>query len=265
MPMCVITISRGLFSGGRALAQAVAQELGYRCVGRKVILERAAARGASHEELRDALEKPPGLIDRLSHKRYVFLYLLQAALAEEVRDGDVVYHGLAGHLLLRDAPRVLRIRLLAPLESRIAAAQDRIRFGRDEAEAHLKKMDDDRRKWSQYLYGVDWEDPSLYDLVVNLECMQLDQASRMVATLARQKHFEFGAECRQKMDELALQSRVRADLALHPSTARLELRVAADRGTISIRGDIPKDLRIVEEMKVIAGTVPGVTKVRLEA
>jgi cytidylate kinase len=263
--MCVITVSRGLFSGGRALAQAVAQDLGYRSVGRNIILERAAALGASHEELREAFEKPPGLIDRFSQKKHIFLYLLQAALAEEVRDGHVVYHGLAGHLLLKEAPRVLRVRIIAPLESRIAAAQDRIRFSRGEAVAYIKKVDDDRRKWSQYLYGVDWEDPSLYDLVVNLEFMQFEAASRLVAAVARQKQFEFTDEYRQKMDELALQSRVRADLALHRSTARLELDVVAHQGTISIQGNMPKDLRIVEEVKVIAGTVPGVIKVRLEA
>jgi cytidylate kinase len=30
-------------------------------------------------------------------------------------------------------------------------------------------MDRDRRKWTQFLYGLDWGQPSLYDLVINLE------------------------------------------------------------------------------------------------
>ena len=58
--MSVITISRGSFSGGKTLAECLAARLGYRCVGRETIVERAAASGVSHEELLDALLKPRG-------------------------------------------------------------------------------------------------------------------------------------------------------------------------------------------------------------
>ena len=57
--MSVITISRGSFSGGKMLAECLAHRLGYRCVDRDVIVERAAASGVSQDELLDALLKPP--------------------------------------------------------------------------------------------------------------------------------------------------------------------------------------------------------------
>ena len=69
--MCVITISRGAFSGGELLAECLALKLEYRCVDREVIVERAAAHGVSQDVLRDALQKPPGFLERFSHKRYV--------------------------------------------------------------------------------------------------------------------------------------------------------------------------------------------------
>src|SRR5579872_2621619 len=98
--MSIITISRGPFSGGEMLAENVSRELGFRCVDREVIVERAAAHGVSQEELRDALQKPPTFIERIQHKKYLYLVLIQAALVEEVRTGKTVYHGNAGHLLL---------------------------------------------------------------------------------------------------------------------------------------------------------------------
>jgi len=52
-----------------------------------------------------------------------YLALVQAALAEEVRSGEVVYHGHVGHLLLQGGGPVLRVRVIAPLESRIGVAQ----------------------------------------------------------------------------------------------------------------------------------------------
>jgi len=81
-------------------AECLAAKLGYRCIDRDVIVERAAAHGVSQDELRDDLEKPPGFLERFSHKRYKYLALIQAAITEEVRTGKVIYHGLAGHLLL---------------------------------------------------------------------------------------------------------------------------------------------------------------------
>ena len=96
--MSVVTISRGSFSGGKMLAENLAETLGYRCVDRDVIVKRATAGcDASADELKAALDKPPGFLERLKHKRYIYLAVIQAALAEEVRNGRTVYHGHAGH------------------------------------------------------------------------------------------------------------------------------------------------------------------------
>ena len=121
--MSVITISRGSFSGGKALAECLARRLGYRCIDRDVIVERAAAYGVSQEALRGALEKPPSFLDRFQHKKYLYLALFQAALTEEVRTGKAIYHGLAGHLLLKGGHPILRTRIIAPMESRILTAE----------------------------------------------------------------------------------------------------------------------------------------------
>jgi hypothetical protein len=48
--MSVITISRGSSSVGKTLAECLAVKLGYRCIGRETIVERAAAGGVSHDD-----------------------------------------------------------------------------------------------------------------------------------------------------------------------------------------------------------------------
>jgi cytidylate kinase len=200
--MSVITVSRGSFSGGKALAECLACDLAYRCVDREAIVERAAASGVSQEELLDALLKPPGFLERFRHKRYQYLALFQAALAEEVKAGKVVYHGNAGHLMLRGASPVLRVRIIAPIEKRLSMLQERLKMGRNEALAYIQKVDRDRRNWTHYLYGVNWEDPALYDLVLNLERYEIEEACEVVATAARQqKCFEFNGECQAEMED----------------------------------------------------------------
>jgi len=261
--MSVITISRGTFSGGKMLAECLAEQLGYRCIDRDVIVERAAAFGVSQDELRNALLKPPTFLDRFQHKKYIYLALIQAALTQEVRSGKAIYHGNAGHLLLKGGPHVLRTRIIAPMEFRLDMAQDRLKLSRSEALAYIHKVDQERRKWTQYLYGVDWGDPALYDIVLNLEYMSVEEACDIIANIVRQRCFEFTSECQTAMDDLALASRVRANLAINSPTSHLEFDVTARGGSVSIKGRLTS-LDELAEVRRVAGEVPGVSAVNLD-
>lgn len=261
--MSVITISRGSFSGGKMLAECLAAKLGFRCIDRDVIVERAAAQGVSQEQLREALTRPPTFLERFNHHRYVYLTLFQAALVEEVRTGKAVYHGNAGHLLLKGGVHVLRVRIIAPLEFRLFMAQDRLKLGRSEALAYIEKMDQDRRKWTHFLYGVDWGDPALYDMVLNLEHMSIQDSCDVVAGTVKERCFEFTPECQGAMDDLALASRVRAALVLDKATADLEVDVLARDGSVTIRGKLSYRDQL-REVQRVAQAVPGVTSVDLD-
>jgi cytidylate kinase len=258
--MSVITISRGTFSGGKTLAECLSYRLGYRCIDRDVIVQRAAAHGVSEQELRAALEQPPSSLATLNHRKYIYLALVQAALTEEVREGRAIYHGLLGHLLLKGGIGVLRLRIIAPMEYRIRMAQERLHLSRPEVIAYIHKMDEDRRKWTRYLYGVDWEDPSLYDLIINLEYIDIDQACRLVTGMTKEAYFEFSPESRALMRDLALASKVKAELALNPFTSNLEVEVEASNGAVTISGSLYEQ---ADEVVRVAKGVTGVSEVTL--
>jgi len=74
--MAVITISRGSFTGGKMLAQCLADNLGYRCVDRDVIVEKAAAYGVPQEELQNVLTRLLTFWERFGHKKYMYLTLI---------------------------------------------------------------------------------------------------------------------------------------------------------------------------------------------
>jgi cytidylate kinase len=255
----------GSFSGGKMLAECLGKALGYRCLDRDTVAERAAASGVSQEELLDAMSKPPGFLERFKHKRYQYLVLFQAALAEEVKTGGVVYHGNAGHLLLKGASPVLKVRVIAPLGKRVVMLRDRLKMNRTKALAYIHKVDEDRKNWTRYLYGVNWEDPALYDLVVNLDVFGVNEACKIVCTAVRQqKCFEFSEECRAEMEDLAVGSCVRANLAINPPTSHLEFEVTAHRGRISLQGRLA-GADESEEVRRVAQAVPGVVELDLDA
>ncbi|MGC2321603.1 MAG: cytidylate kinase family protein [Terriglobales bacterium] len=261
--MPIITISRGSFSGGKMLAEALAKQLGYRSIDRDQVIQKAAAWGVSQDDLRTAIEKPPAFLGQSQHTKYVYLAFIQAALTEEVRGGNAIYHGLAGHLLLGRGPHVMRTRIIAPMEFRIAKVQERLPYSRREAIAFIERMDEERRKWTQFLYSMDWRDPSLYDLVLNLEQMSLEEACEVIVTASRLKCFATTAETQKALKDLAKSSRVKASLAMDAKTSDLQFEVVVHDGSVSIRGDIVNPHQI-KEVARIARTVPGVEQVNVQ-
>lgn len=260
--MAIITISRGTFSGGKALAECLARRLAYRAIDRDALVRRAATRRASEYDLRAALEMPPDFPGRFNHTRYTYLALIQAALAEEVRSGNAVYHGLAGHLLLRGAPGLLRLRIIAPLEYRVRMAQEQVKLGRNEAISHIEAMDRDRRRWTQFLYGVDWGDPAQYDMIINLQTATVDQACHAVASLVEGGAFALTPEGRKALDDLVLASQVRAALAQDPYTLNLEFEIESRGGAIRLQGECAGETAAVRR---VVCSVPGVRGVTIES
>ncbi|HLA79412.1 MAG TPA: cytidylate kinase-like family protein [Vicinamibacteria bacterium] len=269
--MPIVTISRGSMSGGRALAECVSGALAIPCLGREILVETAARLGVPEKALAEKMEKGPGLWDRFTLERHTYLAALRAALAEHALQGDLVYHGLAGHLLLRGAPAVLRVRLIAPLDMRVRAVMEQQGLGREEAEKHIRKVDEDRLRWTKFMYDVHLFDPHLYDLVVNLEELSMASACALVVEAARRPEFSVTGEVRAKLQDFALASRVRLALITQPATRSLELSVRAAGGVVTVGGEVPEatmlsrtSTRWEQELRQVVQGVPGVERLVLD-
>jgi cytidylate kinase len=258
--MAIITISRGTFSGGEALAKRVAERLGYQCVSREVLLEASWGSGIPAEELTAAMEKRPSFWHRVMGQRTAYLTLVRAALCEHAGGGELVYHGHVGHLLLPGIAHVVRVRVIADMPFRVHAALPQ-HGTREAALAYIEKVDQERREWVRFLFGVDWDDPLLYDLVLNLSRISLDTAGEAVVQMAARPEFQPTSESAKALRDLVLRSRVEAALAIDPRTRDAELTVAADDGVVDVIGAArwPDGVGAVS---LIAQQVKGVTNLR---
>jgi len=260
--MAIVAISRGTFSGGEALARRVAERLGYRCLSREANLATAATEyGVPAKDLVVAMEKRPAFWQRVVGERTAHLAVVRAALCERAQADNLVYHGLAGHLLLPGVSHVLRVRVIADQDYRVKAARHQQELGPAEALAYIEKVDRERRQWVRFLFGVEWDDPYLYDVVVNLSRMGAGTACETVARLAEQDEFRATAASRQAMDNLALASRVQARLAIDSRTRDVELEVVAEGGIVTISGQTQSPA-VDKAIQTVACTVDGVMEVR---
>lgn len=201
--MPIITISRGSYSRGREVAEKLAHELGYECVSREIILEASEQFNIPEIQLVHAIEDAPSVLERFTRGRERYLAYVRAALLKRVQRDDVVYDGFAGHLLLRDVPSVLKVRIIADEEGRIREVVKRDGVSEDEARERIARADDERWKWSHRLYQVDPWDVRLYDIVLQIGPMTVDDAVGTIKLAAELPAFQTTPEVKKTLEELA--------------------------------------------------------------
>jgi cytidylate kinase len=254
--MAVITISRGSYSKGKEVAEQVAARLGYRCLSREVVLDASEHYHIPEIKMIKAIHDAPSILERLGHDKTCFVTYYQSALAREVQKDNVVYHGLAGHLLLKGVPHVLKVRIIADLEERVRDEMERERIPKQEALSLILRDDQERRKWTQSLYGVDPWDSSLYDLVLHIHKLTVADAVDFICQAAGLPQFRITKESQQKMNDLALASQVKAAL-IHDYPA---IFVTAEYGNILIytKADDRLSHKLKEKAKSLCREIQGI-------
>lgn len=258
--MSIITISRGLFSSGQALAEQVAAALGYRCMSRELLLEAATRYEIPEARFTELLETPPEVTPMRPEHMRLYRVVLQAAMCEVVQGGNLVYHGHGGQELLPGIQHVLKVRMLAPLAYRVARVRELRQIDQASAYLYLARVDDIRARRVQEFFGVDWQDPRRYDLLLNLGRMSLEESGQRVVEWARRPEFQPTPASEQALQDLTVKARVEAALAVDPETRAVSLHVLARQGTVHVWGMLPGFGLEREVFRVIEG-VPGVHEI----
>lgn len=229
--MSIITISRGSHSMGMELAELVAERLGYECVAREILLEASDQFKIPETKLLRAMHDAPSVLQRVIYgAKEKYIAYIQAALLQHLQKDNVVYHGLAGQFFLHGVSHVLKVRLVADTEDRIRIVMERDNVTRDKAAAILKYDDSERLKWSRSLYGVDSRDPSLYDMVLRIHKLTVEDAAEMICHAAELEHFRTTPESQQIMNDRVLAAEVKGVLV----GVQSDIQVWASSGAVRV-------------------------------
>jgi len=208
--MSIVTIARGSYSRGKEVAERLAEKLKYECISRDILLEASEEFNIPEMKLVRMLHDCPKILDRLfdGSERYVTYY--RSALLQHARNDNIVYHGLAGHFFLKDIPHVLKIRINADIKSRVQEEMKREDISAENALRILKKDDEERRKWSLEVYGIDTWDSRLYDMVINISTLTLDDAVDIIYGVLQKSTFQSTLESRKLVADKALAAKQQA-------------------------------------------------------
>jgi len=181
-----------------------------------------------------------------------------------VQWGNVVYHGFAGHFFLQGIAAVLKVRVFADLEERVKDEMQREGVSAEKARQTVVKDDEERRSWALSLYGMDTADPALYDMLLHIGTLSVDDAARIVAETSRLPSFQMTPESKRLLNDRVLESQVKS--LLIEEFPRVEVTVRNGEAFIHIRTglSIPTLLtekkQLIEKVEAIAIGLGGAEK-----
>jgi cytidylate kinase len=213
--MPVIAMTREMGSGGREVAQRVADKMGLTLVLHEMVEHDLAEHLHARENaVHHLLEGGATLQERwkISSKR------LARYMKEEILDlanrGNVLIRGWGACILLRDVSHVVRVRVCTPMEIRERAVMERYALkDRGAARQEIERNDATHKRILQVAYGVDWEDPLLYDMVLNTDRNSIETCVKLVRDLVECPEFRETETSRAILNDKTMEAHIRVKLS----------------------------------------------------
>jgi len=200
--MAVITISRQFGAGGKTLGKMIADEFGYTFADSEIIKLVAEMANVSTHFV-ETVEKEAGgkfsrfiskmvskpLVDRVlkDERGYIdeeiYLDYLVLIIAQMGDDGDVVILGRGSQYILNDHPDAYHVLLIDEFENRVQFMMANYDLSKSRAAQVVRAEDKRRKNLYQKLGKTDYDNPFLYNLVLNMSKVRLEQALQLVCKL----------------------------------------------------------------------------------
>ncbi len=216
--MQAITISRQYGSGGGEIASRLARKLGWQLIDHAIVAQTASELGVHETDVsRYDEEHVEGTLSRTLNRirnigfipaahgaipapatpfaasrpstadERAYQETMHQVIRAAVKNGHVVIVGRGGQFLLAKRRDVLHVRIVAPLELRVAYASRRERLNIDDARTRVQEKDRARDRNMQNQFRQHPDDSNLYDLVLNTAVLDLDHIVDLIVLALEDK------------------------------------------------------------------------------
>lgn len=261
--MTVITMTREMGTLGKDVALGLAEALDLKIVHHELVEHDLAERlGVQESTVHHYLEGGATLLERWKiDKQKLSRYTAQEIL-EFAQEGNIVIRGWGATALLRDVPNVLRIRVCAPMAFRERVMMERLGIKDPRVvRREIVRNDTAHARVIQGTFGLKWEDPLLYNVVLNTGSVPIATCVRSVCLLTDDPAFRETAATRAILKDKLLEWKIRSVLAERHTTIGLSgIAVSVNNGMVILSGTIGHpDLSKVAIQTI--SKVPGVIDV----
>jgi cytidylate kinase len=208
--MAIVTLAKEVGSGGTTISQLVANELGYRLVGRRDLAAEAKRRDLSlpasfasfaDEQPAAVLANAPlylsigeiefdlalsgsaaasSFLEEMETERQTVLWSIAAMIYELAAADNVLFVGGGAQYLLAGVDRTVRAKVIAPKAIREQRIAQSLHLGIESAIELVERSDREQEAFNWAIYQSSWDDPLHWDLLVNTELLTAQRAAQLV-------------------------------------------------------------------------------------
>lgn len=259
--MSVIAIFSGRYCSANVVIQDVINSTGQRLITDDWIVQTAVdASGIQESKIRRAFAARTSVFNTFTHEKESSIACLRKALAVELEKGPALVHGFCSLLIPQTVSHVLRVCIIAEMPYRLKQAETVGGLSQKEALKQIHAADADSSAWTDALFSVkDPWDASLYDMVIPMNRMDAARAGALIEeNLIKDAVRRTCASMKAQKDFL-----LAAAVELELCRAGHDVSVTAENGAVvlTINKQVLMLARLEEELKTIAGALPGVESV----
>jgi cytidylate kinase len=192
----VVTVSRGFGSGGKQVAQALADRLGVRCCDRTILQEVAERANVDIElvkKLDENIDKSKArpwkaLFGDRTYARERYLHHLVKVVLNISKKGGVIV-GRGAHLILGPG-KAFRVRIIGSPDACTARVAEREQIDIDAARKLVETVDQQRAEYLREIYGENIDESSDYDIVINSDHFDVAQMVGLILNGMQQAGYD---------------------------------------------------------------------------
>ena len=260
--MPLIAMTREMGSLGKDVATIVAERMGKPVVYHEIIDHLANKMRLRKSHVIRFLDGKANIWERLTtDKTSMAIYTVDETLALAESNSVAVIRGWGAAHLLRPIRHVICVRVCAPVMVRVQRMMERLDTDDEEFVTNEIKLSEEAiTAITRRHFDVSWQHSDRYDLVLNTERVSVEECADELMALVADPEFQETEQSRQMLKNLALESHVRAALRADPRTAKMQIAIGADQGTVTLTGVVARDQHsaLVSE---VAAKVAGVKAV----
>jgi len=264
--MTVIAMTREMGSLGKEVALGLAEKLDLQIVHHELIEHELAEKlHIKDSSVHRFLEGNASLLERWKIDKHRLSRYTAEEVLELAARGNVIIRGWGATYLLRPISHVLRVRICAPIAFRVKVLMERLGIDDESlARKEIERSDAAHSRTVTQLFGINWEEPLLYDVVLNTERIPIDHCVDLLHDLVQQPEYRETNASRAVLADQIFEVRVASAITNRfgrPARGLIvDVAVDAATGKVTLQG-VADSTGLIRETAALVAAIDGVKEV----
>jgi len=256
--MPVITVFSGTYCNDDPVLQAMLQHTKYKLVSdMDLIAEASRLSSLPEHKIERAFSSRTSSFNKITHEREKSIAYMRLAVAQMQDVDNLIFNGFVGQLIPRELSHVLRVCLIADMNSRVAAAAESLQVSEPDAAKLIHRQDEDRAAWVRMAFEhTDPWDASLYDMVFPTDKVTIEAIAGTVAEIVGTAVVRRTPRSQKAIEDFLLAARV--EVALIQEGHHVKVQAKDGAVTLTINKHVLMLGRLENELKSIADKISEV-------